>query len=286
MSEFINPAIFKERLRELLAFKNKQMALFGGTPLDFQTVYDEYAAYAEKIAPMVVDTDSVTQQALRSGKKVLLEGAQGTFLDLDHGTYPYVTSSHPISGGACLGTGVGPRLIDGVIGVCKAYTTRVGSGPFPTELLDETGEFIRTHGKEYGTVTGRSRRCGWLDMVVLRQSAMINSLSGWAVTRLDILSGFEKVAISTRYDLDGEPCDHLPAEIEKFAKCKPVLKELPGWSGDLRGCRKLEDLPSGARTYLDFIEEQTGVPVAVVSVGPDRAETISVRPDLVWDYPN
>ena len=282
MGEFVRPEIFAQRLREVLEVKNRLLALFGREALSYSAILDEYQGYADRLRPLVVDTDVVVQEAVYGGKKVLFEGAQGTFLDLDHGTYPYVTSSHPTAGGATLGTGIGPRSIDNVIGVCKAYTTRVGSGPFPTELLDETGEWIRHHGKEYGTVTGRSRRCGWLDSVVLRQSARINSLSGWAITRLDILSGFEKVCVATKYELDGKVIDHMPVDLGEFGRCKPVLEEIPGWSGDLRGCRTLADLPENARGYLRFVEEQTGVPVAIVSVGPDRAETIIARPELIW----
>jgi adenylosuccinate synthase len=212
----------------------------------------------------------------------LFEGAQGALLDLDSGTYPYVTSSHPVAGGACLGTGVGPRAIDSVLGVCKAYATRVGSGPFPTELLDDVGEWIRQHGKEYGTTTGRGRRCGWLDLVALRYSCRLNSLSGLVVTRLDILSGFEKVKCATSYDLDGQRIQHVPADVHDFGRVQPVLEERPGWSGDLRGARKLSDLPAEARDYLDHMADYTGTPVAVVSVGPARDETIVVRPELIW----
>lgn len=282
MGEFIRPEIFANRLREVLEVKNRMLALFGKEALDYEALLDEYQAYADRIRPLVVDSDIIVQESVYSGKRVLFEGAQGTFLDLDHGTYPFVTSSHPIAGGATLGTGIGPRAINNVIGVCKAYTTRVGSGPFPTELHDERGEFIRKHGKEYGTVTGRSRRCGWLDAVVLRQSARINSLSGWAITRLDILSGFDKVEVATRYILDGKEIDHMPVDLAEFSQCVPVLEELPGWKGDLKSCRSLAELPEAARQYLDFIEEKTGVPIAIVSVGPDREETIIVRPDLIW----
>jgi len=283
MGEFVDPKRFPERLKEVLVVKNRLLQLLGGEPLAYEELLAEFSAYAAQIRPYVTDTDIIVQEAVYGGNRVLFEGAQGTFLDLDHGTYPFVTSSHPLSGGACLGTGIGPRAIENVIGVCKAYTTRVGSGPFPTEQDNETGEWIRRHGKEFGTVTGRSRRCGWLDAVVLRQSARINSLSGWAVTRLDILSVFDEVQIGTRYLLDGAPIDHMPTDLEVFGRCVPVFETLPGWKdADLRGCRTLADLPPNARAYLDFIEAQTGVPVAMVSVGPDRAETIMIRPDLVW----
>jgi adenylosuccinate synthase len=283
MGEFVNPERFAERFREVLDVKNRLLKLLGGEPFSFEELHSEYAAYADQVRPYVADTDTIIQSAVYGAKRVLFEGAQGTFLDLDHGTYPYVTSSHPLAGGACLGTGVGPRAINNVIGVCKAYTTRVGSGPFPTEQDNETGDWIRQHGREFGTVTGRSRRCGWLDAVVLRQSARINSLSGWAVTRLDILSVFEEVQVGTRYLLDGEPIDYMPTDLDAFGRCCPEFTRLAGWKGaELKNCRRLEDLPASARAYLAFIEEQTGTPVAMVSVGPDRAETIMIRPDLVW----
>lgn len=282
MSEFVSPDRFRVRLEHVLEYKNRLLGLFGKEPLPFDPLFEEYSAFAERLAPFVDDVDVLIQDAVFGGKRVLFEGAQGSFLDLDAGTYPYVTSSHPTAGGATLGTGIGPRSIDSVLGVCKAYTTRVGSGPFPTELLDDVGEWIRQHGKEFGTVTGRGRRCGWLDLVVLRHSARMNSLSGLVVTRMDILSGFETVRVATAYRLRGQEIHHVPSDIVDFSQVEPVYKDLPGWSGDLRSCRKLEDLPSEARSYLDFMEEATGTPIAVVSVGPDRDETIMVRPELAW----
>jgi adenylosuccinate synthase len=282
MGELVEPATFSERLREVLAYKNRLIEMFGGTPLDFEELRAEYGGYAETIRPFVSDTDVLVQDAVELGKRVLFEGAQGTFLDLDSGTYPYVTSSHPTSGGACLGTGIGPRAIDRVLGVCKAYTTRVGSGPFPTELTDEIGEWIRQHGKEFGTTTGRGRRCGWLDLVLLRQSARLNSLSGLVVTRLDVLSGFEKVKVATAYELYGSTIRHVPQNTFDFARVGVEYTEMEGWSDGLRSARRLDDLPGSARSYLEFMEEFTGVPIALVSVGPDRAETIVVRPELVW----
>ncbi|MFN8219489.1 MAG: adenylosuccinate synthase [Fimbriimonadales bacterium] len=282
MGEFVHPEIFRQRLQEVLAYKNRLLAMFGEAPLEFEPMYAEYSAYADRLRPYVADVEPLVQNAVANGERVLFEGAQGSFLDLDSGTYPYVTSSHPIAGGACLGTGIGPRDIDNVLGVCKAYTTRVGSGPFPTELHDDVGEWIRKHGKEYGTTTGRGRRCGWLDLVLLRHSARMNSLSGLVVTRLDILSGFETVKVATGYRMGDETLDYVPTDTHRFAACEPIYTEMKGWSGDLRVCRKLEDLPVEARNYLDAMAEFTGVPVAVVSVGPDRDETIVVRPDLIW----
>lgn len=282
MGEFVVPEIFEQRLREVLAVKNRLLQLFGAEPIAFEPLHAEYSAYADRLRPWVMDTEVMVAEAVERGDKVLFEGAQGTFLDLDSGTYPYVTSSHPIAGGACLGTGVGPRALQNILGVCKAYTTRVGSGPFPTEQDNEIGQFIRDAGQEYGTVTGRGRRCGWLDLVVLRQSCRLNSLSGLVVTRLDVMSGLEKVAVATGYEVDGEQINHMPMNTWEFAKAKPIYHEMPGWSGNLRTARSLSDLPAEARAYLQYIEEQTKTPVAIVSIGPDREETIVVRPDLIW----
>ena len=282
MGELVDPARFGPRLAQALGAKNRQIQALGGEPMDHDAILKEYTAYADRLRPYVRDVESDVAQAVEDGKRVMLEGAQGTFLDLDSGTYPYVTSSHPIAGGACLGTGVGPRAIDNVLGVCKAYATRVGGGPFLTELLDETGEFIRQAGQEFGTVTGRSRRCGWLDLVALKHSARLNSLSGLAVTRLDVLSGLSEVRVCVGYALDGKAVFAPPSDIEALGRVEPLFETLPGWSGDLRSARRLEDLPENARAYLRFVEERIGVPVAVVSIGPDREETIVVRPDLIW----
>jgi adenylosuccinate synthase len=282
MSEFVSPDRFEARLCEVLRLKNKVIQAFGREPLEFEPMFQEYAAYAERIRPYVCDTDAIIQEAAYGGKRVLFEGAQGSFLDIDAGTYPYVTSSHPTSGGATLGTGIGPRMIQSVLGVCKAYTTRVGAGPFPTELHDEIGEGIRQRGREFGTVTGRSRRIGWLDLVVLLHSSRLNSLSGLVITRLDILSGLEKIQVATEYRLGDSKIRHVPSDIVEFSKVAPVMKELQGWGEDLQGCRSIDELPKAARAYLDFIEDAVQTPVAMVSVGPDREETIVVRPDLIW----
>jgi adenylosuccinate synthase len=282
MGELIQPQRFRQRLSEVLAVKNRLLQMFGQTPIDFDPLYEEYCGYAERIRPMVCDTDPLIQEAVYSGLRVLFEGAQGTFLDLDAGTYPYVTSSHPVSGGACLGTGVGPKAIDGVMGVCKAYTTRVGAGPFPTELLDETGDWIRETAQEYGTVTGRDRRCGWLDLVVLRHSCRLNSLTSLALTRLDILSGLKELKVATSYSIDGDEIRHVPSDIVDFARVIPNFESLDAWSEPLSEMRSFEELPPAAQAYVRFIEEQTGVPVAVIGIGPDREQTIIVRPDLIW----
>jgi adenylosuccinate synthase len=282
MGEFVQPDLFRTRLADVLAYKNRLLELLGGEPLRFENIHEEYSAYAERIRPFVCDIEPLVQEAVRRGDKVLFEGAQGALLDLDSGTYPYVTSSHPLAGGACIGTGIGPRDIKSVLGVCKAYTTRVGSGPFPTELHDDIGNHIREVGREYGTTTGRGRRVGWLDLVVLRHSCRLNSLSGLVITRLDILSGFDKVQVCTGYRLDGQRLSHVPANSFDYTRVVPEYVELPGWSGDLRSARSIEDLPAETRDYIRFMEEFTDTPAAILSVGPDRAETMVVRPDLVW----
>jgi adenylosuccinate synthase len=282
MGELVRPEEFSHRLREVLAYKNRLLVMFGAEPLDYDALHKEYSEYAERLRPFVCDTEAYVQDMVAKGSRVLFEGAQGTFLDLDSGTYPYVTSSHPVSGGACLGTGIGPRAIDNVLGVAKAYTTRVGSGPFPTELLNETGDFIREQGKEYGTTTGRGRRCGWLDLVVLKHSARLNSLSGWVLTRLDVLSGLDELQVCTAYEVDGKTIEHMPQMTIDLAKAKPVYRTMPGWNENLRGCRSWDDLPKNARDYLDFVADFTGSEIAIVSIGPDRDETIVLKPKLIW----
>lgn len=278
MGEFVRPDLFKARLKEVLSFKDKLIELLGGEPIPFDGLYEEYSRYAETLAPFVGDTELTLQKGVKAGQKVLFEGAQGAFLDLDHGTYPYVTSSHPIAGGACLGTGIGPRNIDSVLGVAKGYCTRVGEGPFPTELLDETGEQIRRQGHEYGTTTGRPRRCGWLDLQALRYSCRINSLSGLILTRLDVLSGIPELKVCVGY----EGFEGMPLTTQDWADVKPVWRTFTGWEGNLRTCRSFEDLPAATQEYIKFVEEFTETPAAIISIGPDREETIIRRPDLIW----
>jgi adenylosuccinate synthase len=278
----VRPELFEKRFREVLAVKNRLLALFGHEPLDFASTFATYAGYADRIRPFVRDIEPLVQEAVYGGRRVLFEGAQGTFLDLDSGTYPYVTSSHPVAGGACLGTGIGPRAIDHVLGVAKAYTTRVGSGPFPTELHDAVGERIRAQGQEYGTVTGRGRRCGWLDLPALRHSVMLNSLSGLILTRLDVLQGIPEIKVAVRYKLDGVPLAGVPNNPWDFARVQPEFVTLPGWDADLRSARTWEDLPAEVRGYVEFVEQEIGVSAAILSIGPDREETIVRRPDLIW----
>ena len=282
MGEFVDAARFPSRLREVLEVKNRYMSMFGKEPLNYDDLLSEYSAYADRLRPFVKDIEHMVAESVEAGERVLLEGAQGTFLDLDSGTYPYVTSSHPVAGGACLGTGIGPRHIDAVLGVCKTYTTRVGSGPFVTELNNELGDHIRTIGKEFGTTTGRGRRIGWLDLVALKHACRLNSLSGLVVTRLDILSDFESVQVAIGYELDGQVIEYLPGDADTLSRVKPIYKEFKGWKGNLRGARSMSDLPVEAREYLDFMAEFTRTPVAIVSVGPDRAETIIADESLIW----
>lgn len=282
MGEFVDAARFPIRLKEVLEVKNRYMSMFGKEPLNNDDLLSEYTAYADRLRPFVKDVEHMVAESVEAGERVLLEGAQGTFLDLDSGTYPYVTSSHPVAGGACLGTGIGPRHIDAVLGVCKTYTTRVGSGPFVTELNNELGDHIRTIGKEFGTTTGRGRRIGWLDLVALKQACRLNSLSGLVVTRLDILSDFESVQVAIGYELDGQVIEYLPGDADTLSRVKPIYKEFKGWKGNLRGARSMSDLPVEAREYLDFMADFTRTPVAIVSVGPDRAETIIADESLIW----
>ena len=282
MGDFVQPDKFRESLRSVLSFKNKLMTLLGGEEMDFDTLYAEYSGYADQIRHMVRETEPTVQDAVHGGKRVLFEGAQGTFLDLDHGTYPYVTSSHPTAGGACLGTGIGPRSIDNVLGVCKAYSTRVGSGPFPTELHDETGEQIRRQGNEFGTVTGRPRRCGWLDLVALKHSSRINSMSGLVLTRLDVMAGVGDIKVATAYEVDGKVINHVPSTPEEWEKAKPVFETLPGWTENICGARSWEDLPLNVQNYVRFVEKATETPAAILSIGPDRSETIILKEQLLW----
>ena len=282
MGEMVEPVVFERRLREVLAVKNRLLSMFGHPALAFDEVHDEFTQYANRLRPYVQNVETEIQEAVRSGARVMFEGAQGTFLDLDHGTYPYVTSSHPVSAGACLGTGIGPRDIDRVLGVCKAYTTRVGSGPFPSELLDSIGDQIREQGQEYGTTTGRPRRCGWLDLVALRHSARINSLSGLVLTRIDVLSDVGDLQVATAYTRSGSAVTHWPSCVHDWEGVEPQYERLKGWTGNIRGARSLSDLPQSAQDYVKFVEDFTETPAAILSVGPDRAETIVLRPDLVW----
>jgi adenylosuccinate synthase len=275
VTDLMDAEVFEKKLARNMAEKNKLFtAVYGAEPLDYETVLNEYKEYAKILAPYVTDTATLLHQTIARGEKILFEGAQATFLDLDHGTYPFVTSSNPVAGGVCTGAGIGPKAINTVVGVVKAYSTRVGEGPFPTELLDEIGDNIRARGHEYGTVTGRPRRCGWLDARVVRYAAMLNSLDYLAVTRLDILDELPSLNICVGYRYHGRLLDEIPASLKMLAEVEPVYEEMPGWQQDISGIRKYEELPLNARRYVERLSEVTGVPLGVVSVGPGRDQTI------------
>lgn len=267
---------FEERLRENIKIKNEIIEkIYEQEPLNADEIVEEYMGYLEQIRRYITDTTKLLHDSVDEGKKILFEGAQGTLLDIDFGTYPYLTSSHPISGGVSIGTGINPFSLKNALGIVKAYTTRVGRGPFPTELHDETGDKIREKGNEFGTTTGRPRRCGWLDTVMLKYSAKINGFNYLAITRLDTIAGFDKLNICVGYELDGERVEAFPASLETLAKCKPIYEELDGWAEEeMENIEKFEDLPTAAKQYVKRIEELTGVKVGIVSIGPKRRETL------------
>lgn len=274
VADLMDEAELREKLNTILESKNILLSrVYDEKPFDVDTMFEEYRQYAEILRPYVTDTSVLLEKKIRQGAKVLFEGAQGTMLDLDHGTYPYVTSSSPAAGGACIGAGVGPTKINRVIGVAKAYTTRVGDGPFPSELQNEVGDRIREVGREYGTTTGRPRRIGWLDLVVLRYACRINGLDAIALTLLDVLTGHDTVKICTAYRYRGEEVTHVPASLRALEGCEPVFEELPGWQEDLAVIERFEDFPEAAKNYVRRITELTGVPIALVSVGPKRTQT-------------
>jgi adenylosuccinate synthase len=268
---------FEALMRARIQDKNEIIEkLYGAEKLDENLIVEEYLGYVERIRPFVRDTGVMVHQGLEEGKKVLLEGAQGTLLDVDYGTYPYVTSSHPISGGFAIGSGIGPNRIGEVIGIAKAYTTRVGSGPFVTELEDEIGEKIRERGHEYGTTTGRPRRCGWFDAVMVSYSARINGMTSLSLMLLDVLSGFDEIKICTGYAYEDQVIRDFPASLKVLAACRPIYETLPGWHEDLSGIRDYDSLPLNARNYIQKIEKTVGIPVKVVSIGPKRSQTIVI----------
>ncbi len=274
--DLIDDEVFREKLAKNVEEKNFCLVKrYGQEPLDGKAVYDEYRVYAERIRPYVMNTSIILDHEIKKGKKVLFEGAQGSHLDVDHGTYPFVTSSNTVAGNACSGTGIGPTRIQSIVGICKAYTTRVGGGPFMTELKDEIGKRMQTIGCEVGATTGRKRRCGWLDMVMVRQSVRVSGISGLAITKLDVLAGIEKLRICVGYQLGGEEyTEAVPANIRVLSQCKPVYEELDGWTEDISKAKKLGELPANARKYLERLEALAGVPLYVVSVGPGREETM------------
>jgi len=274
VQDLLDPKIFREKLDVVLKEKNAILSrVFNQLPLSADDIAAEYLDIcAPRLEPMIADTVNLVHESLEAGQHVLLEGAQATFLDLDHGTYPFVTSSNPVAGGACTGAGIGPRYIDRVIGIAKAYVTRVGAGPFPTELLDETGDLLVERGGEYGTNTGRRRRPGWFDAVMMRHAVRLNSLSEVALTKLDVLDTFETVKVCIAYELDGERFEHLPYHQSVLHKAKPIYAELPGWKTDLTGATERRHLPAEALDYVAFLEQQVGVPISLVGVGPGREQ--------------
>ena len=274
IADLLDRDVFAERLRINLEEKNRQFTkLYDAEALSFDDIFEEYYEYGQQIKQYVTDTSVILNDALDNGKRVLFEGAQGVMLDIDQGTYPFVTSSNPVAGGVTIGSGVGPSKIDKVVGVCKAYTSRVGDGPFPTELFDEVGDRIREVGHEYGTTTGRPRRVGWFDSVVMRHSRRVSGITNLSLNSIDVLSGLDTVKICVAYDLDGERIDHYPASLEQLKRCKPIYEELPGWSEDITGVRHLDELPENARNYVRRIGELVGVRISTFSVGPDRDQT-------------
>jgi adenylosuccinate synthase len=276
--ELLDTEDFDETVKSILKEKNFYLKhCLCAETMDAESIIDQYKAFAQRLAPHVVNISIVMNQAIKENKQILFEGAQGTHLDIDHGTYPFVTSSNTVSGNACCGAGIGPKEITGVVGIVKAYTTRVGSGPFPTELFDETGDRIQAKGAEFGATTGRRRRCGWLDTVLLRNAARLNGLTGLVITKLDVLGGLEQLKICTGYEYNGEIVPDFPASLKVLGSCKPVFDVLPGWQEDISGIREFKDLPENARLYLKRIEDLTETPIDIVSVGPGREETIIVN---------
>lgn len=275
MGDLISPEDFRELLEMNLKEKNELLEkLYGEKPLNLEDVLAEYSEYARRIAPYITDTVTLVNDALEDGQNILFEGAQGTLLDIDHGTYPFVTSSNPTAGGACPGAGVGPTAIDRVIGVTKAYLTRVGEGPFPTELFDEVGQKLGTIGKEFGVTTGRARRCGWFDAVVMRYAVRVNGITSIALTKLDVLDTLETIKICTAYEIDGEVTRNFPLNLKDLAKARPVYEEMPGWMSSTSGARTYEELPEAAQNYICRLEELCGAEASIVAVGPDREQTI------------
>ncbi len=280
IGDLLEPEYFAERLKAALEVKNLELRMLGLKEYDFRQVYDRYMELAGKIGHMITDTSALINEAIHSDSKILFEGAQGMMLCCDHGTYPFVTSSSPSASGVPVGAGVAPKWIDNVLGVAKAYCTRVGEGPFPTELFDERAHEIRERGHEYGTVTGRPRRVGWFDAVVARYTGMLAGIDNWALMLFDVLSGLDKVMICTGYECDGKILQAPPSTINKLARCRPVLIEMEGWKEDLSGMKSFDQLPDAAKAYVRKIEELTGIPVGIISVGPDRTQTITISEKL------
>ena len=278
VQDLFDPSILRQKLEAALRDKNQVLVkVFNRNNINVDDVLAEYLNYAEILRPYVADTALLLNKALEAGKTVLLEGSQGTLLDVDHGTYPYVTSSNPTSGGACTGSGIGPTKIDRVIGILKAYTTRVGSGPFPTELFDEDGEALRRIGGEVGVTTGRNRRCGWFDAPIARYATRVNGLTDFFLTKLDVLTGWEKIPVCVAYEVDGKRVEEVPASQSDFHHAKPIYEYLDGWKEDISNCKKFEDLPINAQKYVQYLEKISGAPMSAIGVGPGRDQTIVVK---------
>ena len=276
VADLLDAATLREALERLAEQKNFELTqYYKWKPVDVEALYKRAVEWGRRLEPYVDHTERTLERALRDGKNVLFEGAQGNFLDIDHGTYPYVTSSNCVAGAVCAGAGIGPTRIDRVLGITKAYTTRVGGGPFPTEETGERGEELRRLGDEFGATTGRPRRCGWLDAVMLREAATVNGYTSLAVNKLDVLSGLEEVRIATSYRIDGKLTENFPMTLAEISRAEPIYESYPGWSGDLTGCRRFEDLPNEARDYVNRVEALAGVPVELISVGPGRDQTIA-----------
>ncbi|EEJ40576.1 adenylosuccinate synthase [Limosilactobacillus vaginalis] len=278
MCDLLEKDTFEIKLKRNLKEKNELFTkLYHVDPINFDDIFEPYYEYGQQLKKYVTDTSRVVNDALDAGKKVLFEGAQGVMLDVDQGTYPYVTASNPIAGGVCTGVGIGPNKINTVVGICKAYSTRVGAGPFPTELTDEIGDQIRETGHEYGTVTGRPRRVGWFDTVAMRHARRVSGLSVLSLNLLDVLTGLKTVKLCKAYKLDGKVIDYYPASLKELDRCEPVYEEMPGWDEDITGVKKFEDLPVNAQNYLKRVSELSETPLATVSVGADRIQTIIVK---------
>ncbi|MGX5376882.1 adenylosuccinate synthase [Ligilactobacillus sp. LYQ135] len=278
MCDLLEKDTFEAKLKENLAQKNALFTkIYDTKPFEFDEIFDEYFEYGQQLKDYVTDTSVLVNEALENDRKVLFEGAQGIMLDLDHGTYPYVTSSNPISGGALVGSGVGPQKLTNMVGICKAYSTRVGEGPFPTELTDEIGDYIREKAHEYGTVTGRPRRIGWFDAVAMRHAKRVSGMTCLSLNLLDIFTGLGKVKICTAYQLDGQQIDYYPASLAELSRCQPVYEELDGWNEEISQITNYDELPTNAKKYLKRIEELTQLPLGTVSVGPSREQTIILK---------
>jgi len=278
VQDLFDPSILQQKIEAALRDKNQVLIkVFNRKGIEAEEVLNEYLGYAELLKPYVTDTVLLLDNALKAGKNILLEGSQGTLLDVDHGTYPFVTSSNPTAGGASTGSGIGPTKITRSIGILKAYTTRVGSGPFPTELFDEDGEKLRSIGGEVGVTTGRNRRCGWFDAPIARYAVRVNGLTDFFLTKLDVLSTWDKIPVCVAYEIEGQRVEELPSSQSDFHHAQPIYEYLPGWNSDIRHARTLEDLPANARAYVKFLEDISGAPMSAIGVGPGRDETISVR---------